>query len=90
MYGSSVASSLCRKTGAFNLPVRQKRDKSYKIPGGKVVFTCFTSDFLLEDADGWRDECWKMIRQRPDLYFYFFTKRIHRFENGFWTLESNV
>lgn len=80
MYGSSVASSLCRKTGAFNLPVRQKRDNTYKIPGGTVVFTCFTSDFLLEDADGWRDECWKMIRQRPDLYFYFFTKRIHRFE----------
>lgn len=80
MYGSTVASSLCRKTSAFNLPVQRKRDKSYKIPGGKVVFTCFTSDFLLEDADGWRDECWEMIRQRPDLYFYFFTKRIHRFE----------
>lgn len=80
MYGSSVASSLCRKTAAFNLPVKRKRDKSYKIPGGKVVFTCFTSDFLLEDADQWRDECWQMIRQRRDLYFYFFTKRIHRFE----------
>lgn len=80
MYGSTVASSLCRKTAAFDLPLRRKRDKSYKIPGGKVVFTCFNSDFLLEDADEWRKECWQMIRRREDVYFYFFTKRIHRFE----------
>lgn len=49
-------------------------------PGCKLVFTCFTSDFLLEDADEWRGECWQMMRQRQDLYFYFFTKRIHRLE----------
>lgn len=79
MYGSSVASSLCRKTAAFNLPVKRKRDKSYKIEPGKIVFTCFTSDFLLRDADEWRGECWEMIRERSDCYFYFFTKRIDRF-----------
>lgn len=79
MYGSEIASSLCRKTAAFNLPVKLRRDKTYKIPSGKVVFTCFTSDFLLKDADEWRPECWKMMKQRSDLYFYFFTKRIDRF-----------
>ena len=79
MYGSEVASSLCRKTAAFNLPVKRKRDKSWKIPPNKVVFTCFTSDFLLQDADPWRPECWAMMRQRSDLWFYFFTKRIDRF-----------
>lgn len=79
MYQSETASNICRKTQAFDLPVRKKRDGSYKIPSGKIVFTCFTSDFLLSDADEWRDECWKMIKERSDCFFYFFTKRIDRF-----------
>ena len=78
MYGSATQSSLCRKTGAFDLPIRKKRDGSYKIAPGKIVFTCFTSDFLLKDADPWREECWRMIKKRSDCYFYFFTKRIDR------------
>lgn len=79
MYGCETASSECRKTGNFNLPMKRRRDKSWKVPGGKIVFTCFTSDFLLCDADGWRPECWRMMQQRSDLWFYFFTKRIDRF-----------
>lgn len=59
MYGSEIASNFARKTAAFNLPVKRKRDKTFKIPSGKIVFTCFTSDFLLEDADPWRPECWE-------------------------------
>lgn len=78
MYGAEVASSQCRKTAAFNLPIKRKRDHSWKIAGGKVVFTCFTSDFLLKDADEWRPECWQMMKERSDLWFYFFTKRIDR------------
>lgn len=78
MYGSATASSICRKTGNFSLPVRRNRDGSYKIPSGKIVFTCFTSDFLLKDADPWRKECWAMMRERKDCWFYFFTKRIER------------
>lgn len=81
MYGSTVSNSLCKKNRSFDLPVKKKRDGTYKIPSGKIVFTCFTSDFLLEDADGWRDECWKMIKERSDCWFYFFTKRIDRFMN---------
>ena len=80
MYGSSVASSLCRKTANFNLPIKRKRDKSYKIPSGTVLSTCFTSDFLLKDADEWRKECWEMMKIRSDCLFYFFTKRIDRLE----------
>ena len=37
-----------------NLPIKRKRDKSWKIRSGKVVFTCFTSDFLLSDAGNGR------------------------------------
>lgn len=78
-YGSAVESQLCRKTGAFSLPVKKKRDGSYKIASGSVVFTCFSSDFLLSDADEWRNDCWRMIKERSDCLFYFFTKRIERF-----------
>ncbi len=80
MYGSSVASSECRKTLAFNLPLKKKRDGSWKIPAGSIVFTCFTSDFLLKDADEWREECWQMMKIRKDCRFYFFTKRIDRLQ----------
>ena len=79
MYGSEISSSECRKTANFNLPVKRKRDKSWKIESGKIVFTCFTSDFLLKDADAWRGDCWRMMKVRGDLFFYFFTKRIDRF-----------
>ncbi len=68
-----------RKTGQFDLPLRRNRQGSYKLmPEDGIVYTCFTSDFLLEDADGWRPEAWEMIRRRPDLTFLFITKRIRR------------
>ena len=79
MYGSEIGSNIARKTAAFDFPVKRKRDKSYKLPPGKVVFTCFTSDFFLKDADEWRPDCWRMMRERSDCMFYFFTKRIDRF-----------
>lgn len=66
------------KTTAFNLPVRRSRDGNFKIPAGEMVYTCFTSDFLVEEADAWRAEAWEMMRQRSDLRFFFITKRIDR------------
>ncbi|MGN1225278.1 MAG: DUF5131 family protein [Ruminococcus sp.] len=80
MYGSTTDSSLCHKNASFDLPLKRKRDGTYKIPSGKIVFTCFTSDFLLPDADAWRADCWNMIKRRSDCWFYFFTKRIDRLE----------
>lgn len=68
----------CRKTNDFSLPIRKDRKGNYKIPSGSLVMTCFSSDFLLSDADLWRDECIKMMRERSDCMFYFFTKRIER------------
>lgn len=72
-------SSLVEKTADFDLPIRVNRNGSYKIPPGEMVYTCFTSDFFLEDADAWRAEAWRMIRTRRDLHFFFVTKRIERF-----------
>ena len=72
-------SSAVSKTAAFNLPVQKKRDGTFKLNEPGYVFTCMTSDFFLEEADGWRAEAWQMIRQRSDLRFYIITKRIDRF-----------
>ena len=76
--GAAIASSQCRKTGQFSLPVSRKRDGTDKIPDGACIYTCFTSDFLLRDADSWREQCWSMMRQRSACRFIFFTKRIER------------
>lgn len=67
-----------RRTAAFGLPVQRRRDGRFRIPAGERVYTCFTSDFLLEEADAWRAEAWEMMRLRRDLSFVFFTKRIER------------
>ena len=67
-----------RQTAMFDRPVRRSRDGRFKVPAGEMVYTCFTSDFLLEEADAWRAEAWEMMRIRHDLRFLFFTKRIDR------------
>lgn len=67
------------KTDAFDAPVRRLKSGAYKMKPGQTVFICFSSDFLLEDADPWRGDCWQMIAERPDLHFLFLTKRIGRF-----------
>lgn len=67
-----------RRTASFDLPVRRSRDGRFKIPAGEMVYTCFTSDFLLEEADPWREAAWEIMRIRRDLRFVFFTKRIER------------
>lgn len=71
-------------TSAYLLPLETfrggKNKGSYKLrPDGESVYTCFTSDFFLEEADPYRTEAWRAIRTRRDLHFYIPTKRIHRF-----------
>ncbi len=66
------------KTGSFDLPVRRKKNGEYKIPSGEHLWTCFTSDLFIEEADLWRQAVWEMIRERPDLTFSMITKRVHR------------
>lgn len=68
------------RTKQFDLPLRRDRQGEYTLtPQDGMVYTCFTSDFFLEEADPWREEAWAIIRQRSDLQFLFITKRIHRF-----------
>ena len=67
------------KTDNFYAPIAKNKSGAYKIKSGQMVYLCFSTDFLIEDADGWRGECWNMIRERSDLHFIFLTKRIERF-----------
>ena len=77
-FGTVTPSNEVRTTASFNLPIKRDRKKNWKFPSGTEFALCFTSDFLIEEADVWRDEIWDIIRQRTDCTFYFFTKRIER------------
>jgi len=74
----NVDTSEIVKTKDFTKPIEKLKNGSYKVKSG-IVYLCFSSDFLIEEADLWRDECWKMIKERSDLNFLFLTKRIDRF-----------
>ena len=67
------------KNKTFDLPIRKRKNGSYFCPSGTLFWTCFTSDFLLDQCDEWRFEAWRMIRERRDCRFLFLTKRIERF-----------
>ncbi|MCI8668081.1 MAG: DUF5131 family protein [Lachnospiraceae bacterium] len=67
------------KTDNFYSLIEKKKSGTYKIKSGQTVYLCFSTDFLIKDADGWRGECWSMMRERSDLNFIFLTKRIERF-----------
>ena len=72
-------SSIVAKTAQFDLPMKKKRDGSYKITeADNPVYTCMTSDFFIDEADEWRDDIWKIIRQRQELEFKIITKRVVR------------
>lgn len=66
------------RTKDFEKPTIRLKNENYKMKAG-IVYTCFSTDFLIEEADEWRDDCWKMIKERQDCTFLFLTKRIERF-----------
>lgn len=73
-----VVTSDIVKTKDFDKPVFRMKSGAYKMKSG-LVYLCFTTDFLIEEADEWRRECWSMIKERQDCVFLFLTKRIERF-----------
>ena len=80
LYGRD--SSRVVQTAEFDKPLRKKRDGTFLLAGDEPVFTCFSSDFFLEEADVWRPAAWRMIRARPELSFFIVTKRILCFSEG--------
>lgn len=67
------------QTKSFYLPLQKNKNQTYKIPDFSKIWLCFSSDFLLKEADSWRKEVWEMIKIRKNCTFIFFTKRIMRF-----------
>lgn len=67
------------KSDNMNAPIAKNNKGEYKIKSGQTVYLCFSTDFLIEEADEWRKECWNIIRERFDVNFIFLTKRIERF-----------
>lgn len=67
------------KTDKYDWPIRKNKKGEYNIKGGKILPTCFATDFLLPEADKWRCDVWAMIKERQDIDFLILTKRIDRF-----------
>ena len=87
-YKASDGCTYCYYYGPYskrhgqNTIVRASDSEFYKpleLESGKGVGICFSSDFLIPEADEWRKEAWRIIKQRPDLDFLFLSKRIDRF-----------
>lgn len=74
-----VDGSLIRKTKInFDLPLKKDRQGNYKIKSDTLLYVCMTSDFFIEEADGWREEVWNTIYKRSDVMFWIQTKRVER------------
>ncbi len=73
-----VDTNVITRTDKFYAPIEKKKNGDYKMKSNSLVFVCFSSDFLIEEADQWRQECFNMIKERQDLHFLFLTKRIER------------
>jgi len=78
-YKRSIDTNIITMTKNFDAPILKNKNGEYKMKPGQLVYLCFQTDFLIEEADIWRDKCWKIIKQRQDLNFLFLTKRIERF-----------
>ncbi len=72
------------RSGTFNDPLRwlgKTRKTSALInapqPGAKI-FTCSWSDFFIKDADEWRADAWKIIKETPQFTYQILTKRPER------------
>lgn len=78
-YSKRFGQNTVQKTGEFDKPVSKTAKGTPRIQNGKIVATCFASDFFIKEADEWRMDAWAMIKSRPDIEFLILTKRIDRF-----------
>jgi protein gp37 len=78
-YAKRFGQNTITKTDKYDWPIRQNAKGEYNIKGGKILPTCFATDFFLPEADEWRKEIWAMMKERRDIEFLILTKRIDRF-----------
>ena len=65
-------------TKNMDYPLKKDRSGYYKIKSGERIRVSMTSDFFLEEADRWRPNAWKVMRERSDVIFFLLTKRPER------------
>jgi protein gp37 len=65
-YGQDPTTVL-RSKSTFNDPLKWKEPK--------LIFTCSWSDWFIDEADEWRDEAWKIIKNTPQHTYQILTKR---------------
>ena len=58
----------------FYAPLDRKIFKS-----GDILVPCLSTDFFIPEADEWRKDAWRIIKERSDIAFKIVTKRIDRF-----------
>lgn len=66
------------RTQNFNYPLARTRSGSFRIRSGERIRVCMTSDFFLDEADRWRPDAWRIMRERCDVVFFLLTKRPER------------
>ena len=71
-------SNIIYKTKSFNLPIIKSKKGEYKYKSNTSFMTCFSSDFFIEEADEWRKNALKIIKERKDCDFFLITKRPER------------
>jgi protein gp37 len=74
-YGNDGSVIRQTKGARRDLPIRKKRDGSWKVPSGSFVFVCSWSDFFHPEADEWRNDALDIMETRTDLIFLLLTKR---------------
>lgn len=73
--------SKVRRTSAqtWNFPFKEHRKLTGSEPfTERLVFTCSMSDFFISEADEWREDMWRIIRETPNLIYQILTKRPER------------
>ncbi len=53
-------------------------DAPLKWKSPDLIFTCSWSDWFIEEADQWRPDAWRIVRQTPHLIYRVLTKRLER------------
>lgn len=80
-YGQDPEVVVRSKPPTFNRPVRWNREAH---EAGRIdrVFTASWADFFSKEADDWRADAWKIIRECPHLIFQILTKRHGRIRDN--------
>lgn len=68
-YGQNPTTVLKSKT-MFDQPLKWQEPQ--------LIFTCSWSDWFIKDADEWRPEAWKIIKNTPQHTYQILTKRPER------------